>query len=179
MWKDPVTGEMKNGVGKANYTHAAMADLILANPAINQNDIAAHFGYTPGWISQVIGSDAFQAYLATRKEQIVDPILRGAVEESFRGLVLQSMTKLREKLDANPSDQLVLEVFKNSTRALGYGSRVEINAKVQHSHSLVGILGSLPPPSRVVKTIPGPAEDPSVRSTPATNLLPSSNLQPA
>ncbi len=159
MWKDPVTGEMKGGVVKTNYSHEALIDIILANPAISQNELAATLGYTPGWISQILASDAFQAALATRKDQIVDPMLRGAVEESFKGLVLQSMQKLREKLEANPSDNLCLEVFKNSSRALGYGARLEINAKVQHSHSLIGVLSSLPPATRLkdVNTLPEPA----------------------
>lgn len=156
MWMDPVTGEMKGGVQKTSYSHDALIDRILANPAITQNELAASLGYTPGWISQIIGSDAFQAALSARKEQIVDPMLRGAVEESFKGLVLQSMQKLREKLEANPSDNLVLEVFKNSTRALGYGSRIEVNAKVQHSHTLIGVLSSLPPVSRVKDVNPMP-----------------------
>jgi hypothetical protein len=154
MWKDPVTGMLQGGIAKTSYSHDALIDIILANPAITQNELAATLGYTPGWISQVIGSDAFQAALALRKDQIVDPMLRGAVEESFKGLVLQSMERLRAKLEANPTDQLCLEVFKNSTRALGYGSRVEINAKVQHSHSLVGMLASLPPATRMKDVTP-------------------------
>lgn len=153
MWTDPVTGKQRGGIAKTSYSHDALIDLILANPAITQNELAATLGYTPGWVSQVIGSDAFQAALATRKDQIVDPLLRGAVEESFKGLVLQSMHKLREKLEANPSDNLVLEVFKNSTRALGYGSRIEVNANVKHSHSLIGVLSSLPPAARL-KDVP-------------------------
>jgi hypothetical protein len=144
MFLDPVTGVERGGIKKVSYTHEALADLILANPAISQNDLAAHFGYTPGWISQVIASDAFQAFISERKDKIVDPLLRGAVEESMKGLVLQSMQRLREKLEANPSDQLVLEVFKNSTRALGYGARVEVHGNINHSHSLMGVLQNLP-----------------------------------
>lgn len=156
MWKDPVTGEIRNGIAKTSYSHEALADFILANPCLNQGDIAAHFGYTQGWLSNVISSDAFQAFIATRKEKIVDPILRGAVEESFRGLVLQSMQRLREKLEANPSDQLVLQTFQTASRAMGYGSRIEVNAKVQHTHSLVGLLGSLPPAARIKDINPVP-----------------------
>jgi len=110
--------------------------------------------YTPGWVSQVIASDSFQAYLSTRKEEIVDPLLRGAVEESFKGLVLQSMAALRRKLEANPTDDLALEVFKNSARALGYGARVQVDARVQHTHSLIGVLTGLPPVERVVAQEP-------------------------
>jgi len=131
-----------------------MAELILQNPAISQGEIAQFFGYTAGWVSQVIASDAFQAFLATRKDEILDPILRGEVEASFKGLVLQSMEKLRQKLDANPSDQLVLEVFKNSARALGYGARVEVNANVHHTHSLAGILSALPVEKEINPKLP-------------------------
>lgn len=144
MFRDPVTGQMVGGVKKPSYTHEALADLILANPAISQNELAAHFGYTPGWISQIICSDSFQVFLHTRKEQIVDPMLRGAIEESFKGLVLQSMQRLREKLEANPSDNLVLEVFKNSARALGYGAKPAMQVNINNSKTLIGVLSSLP-----------------------------------
>lgn len=153
MWKDPVTGEMRGGVQKTSYSHEALADLILAHPASSQGELAGFFGYTEGWISQIIASDAFQAYLATRKEQILDPVLRGAVEESFKGLVLQSVAKLREKLAANPSDQLVLEVFKNSARALGYGARVQVDANIHHTHSLMQVLQSLPS-TKILEHVP-------------------------
>lgn len=130
-----------------------MADIILANPAINQGDIAAFFGYTEGWVSQVIASDAFQAFIADRRDEIVDPVLKGAVEESFKGLVLQSIARLRQKLDANPSDQLVLEVFKNSARALGYGARVEVTGNIHHTHGLMGVLAGLPQ-EKIVNALP-------------------------
>lgn len=154
MFRDPVTGAMVNGVKKPSYTHEALSDLILANPAISQNELAAHFGYTPGWISQIIASDAFQAHLHTRKEKIIDPVLRGAIEESFKGLVLQSIQRLREKLEANPSDNLVLEVFKNSSRALGYGAKPGVQVNVNNSRTLIGVLTSLPQGERVVASLP-------------------------
>ena len=161
MWNDPATGVQRGGVAKTSYTHEALADLILGNPAISQNELAAHFGYTPGWISQIIASDAFQAFLAERKDEIVDPLLRGAIEESMKGLVLQSMERLRDKLAANPSDQLVLEVFKNSSRALGYGARVEVTGNINHTHGLLGVLAGLPPAGHVEKVLlleaPAPA----------------------
>jgi hypothetical protein len=154
MYVDPVTGQMQNSIMKTSYTHEAMVDIILANPAIDQNDLARHFGYSASWVSTVISSDSFQAYLAARKEEIIDPVLRGAVEESFKGLVMRSIDILRKKLDANPSDDLVMEVFKNSSRALGYGARVQIDARVQHSHSLIGVLAGVPSKERVVSQEP-------------------------
>lgn len=154
MFPDPETGQPRNGIAKTSYTHEAMVDIILANPAIDQNEIAAHFGYSPSWVSNIITSDSFQAYLAERRAEIVDPILRGAVEESFKVLVLQSMAILRKKLEANPSDALVMKVFEGTTRAMGYGARAPVNVNVQNNQSLIQVLSSLPPVERVVSTIP-------------------------
>lgn len=153
MWKDPVTGEMRGGVAKVNYSHEALADAILTNPAINQRELAAIFGYSEGWISQILASDSFQAFVADRKDQILDPILRGNIEEGMRGLVLQSMERLREKLAVDVSGDLSLEVLKSASKALGYGSRVQVDARVQHVHSLVGVLSSLPPATRTVEPL--------------------------
>lgn len=154
MFLDPATGQQRGGVAKTSYTHEALADLILQNPAITQNELAAAFGYTPGWISQILASDAFQAFIAERKDKIIDPMLRGAIEESMKGLVLQSVERLREKLAANPSDTLVLEVFKSSARALGYGARVEVSGNINHTHGLAGILQSLPVQEKILNVLP-------------------------
>jgi len=157
MFPDPQTGKPRNGIAKTSYSHEAMADLILANPAIDQNELAAHFGYSASWVSNVISSDSFQAYLAERKAEIIDPILRGAVEEAFKGLVLRSMDILRKKLDANPSDALAVKVFESSTRALGYGARPQMSVNVQNNQSLIAVLSGLPATERVVASIPDPA----------------------
>lgn len=158
MFTDAATGEVRGGIAKTSYSHEAMADLILGNPAITQNEIARHFGYTAGWVSQVISSDAFQAFLGERREQIVDPVLRAAVEESFKGLVMQSVAILRQKLEANPSDQLALEVFKNSTRAMGYGARPQAGVQVNVQGNLISVLQSLPTEKtgRVIDQAPAP-----------------------
>ena len=141
---------------KTRYSHEAMADLILANPAVSQNEIAAYFGYSPGWVSTIITSDAFQAFLAERKEKIIDPVLRGAIEESFRGLVLRSIDILRRKMDADVDGNFALEVMKHSSKALGYGARLEIKGNVNHTHSLMQVIGSLPPPApeRTINVLP-------------------------
>lgn len=117
----------KNGaIAKTSYTHDAMVDIIIANPAINQNDIARHFGYTASWVSQVMASDAFQAKLLERTQDIVDPTLRATVEERIKSLVIRSIEILKEKLDRPSSaipDNLVIRTLELSTRAMGYGAR--------------------------------------------------------
>lgn len=116
------------GVAKISYTHDAMIDLIIANPAVSQNSLALHFGYSPSWVSQVMACDAFQDRLAERTKELVDPTIRASVDQRFKAMILRSLDILREKLD-RPSndipDQLALRTLELSSRALGYGARVE------------------------------------------------------
>src|ERR1700688_3901505 len=63
------------GICQVRYTHDDMVDTIIANPVITQNELAARYGYTASWISQVITSDAFQARLHERKDQLTDPTI--------------------------------------------------------------------------------------------------------
>lgn len=111
-------------VPKMRYTHEGMADLILENPWISQNQLAAHFGYSPAWVSTIITSDAFQAILAARREELVDPELRLTLKERFQAMTTQSLRVLQEKL-AKPadqvSDQLALRAAELGAKALGLG----------------------------------------------------------
>lgn len=115
-------------VRRVNYSHKAMIDLILANPGISQNAVAAHFGYSASWVSQVMSSDAFQTAFAERSAEIIDPSLRLTIEERFKGMVNRSMEILMEKLSLpahQVPDQLAVRVFEASSRAAGYGARTE------------------------------------------------------
>ena len=164
MWKDPITGEMKNGLKQTNYTHDALIDLILANPAIDQRQLAAEFGYSEGWISLIMSSDSFQAALAKRKEEVIDPAVRASLDAQLKGLVHQSIQVLRRKLEANPSDDLALTVMTNASRALGYGAKVKVEGTVNHNHSLIAVLSSLPqgPAPRVAEKVLNPLPEPKL-----------------
>jgi hypothetical protein len=120
--KPPSTGTSMGRLQKCSYTHEAMIDLIIKNPEMSQNQLAAHFGYTPGWISNVLASDAFQALMASRREEIIDPELKASIEERFRALVIQSLKVLSEKLNkVNPSDNVALRAAELGAKALGVG----------------------------------------------------------
>lgn len=153
---DQVTTEVKaaevipaGAIQKVNYTHDGMINLILANRGITQNAIAAHYGYSASWVSQVMSSDAFQARLMERAAEIEDPTLRATVEDSLRGLVARSMEIIKEKLNgpaASVPDNLALRTLELSTRALGYGAReatvVQVNVE-NHLEQLGGRLTNL------------------------------------
>lgn len=107
---------------KVRYTHEAMIDLIIKNPELSQNEIAAYFGYTPAWISNILASDAFQAAMAARREEIIDPEIKATIEERFRALVIRSLAVLQEKLNKpQVSDTVALRAAELGAKALGVG----------------------------------------------------------
>jgi hypothetical protein len=111
-------------IQKVRYTHDAMVDEIVRNPAVSQNELAAVFGYTPTWVSLVLSSDAFQERLAQRKGELVDPTIRASLEERFRSLTRRSLEVLQEKLQQPANavpDQLALRAAELGAKALGLG----------------------------------------------------------
>lgn len=108
---------------KVRYKHEAMIDMIVANPALKQGEIAAAFGMSQGWVSQIFSSDSFQAKLATRKKELVEATVLNSVEEGFTAIARRSTQVVLDKLEANPSSDFALEALKASSKALGYGAR--------------------------------------------------------
>lgn len=109
---------------KLRYSHQAMVDAIVANPAIQQNELAVIFGRTPGWISTIVTSDAFQCMLAARKAELIDPELVLSHRERFNALTTRSLQVLQEKLSgpaASIPDNLVLRAVELGAKSLGIG----------------------------------------------------------
>lgn len=138
---------------RIRYTHEAMVDLILENPWISQGQLAAHFGYSQGWISTVITSDAFQAQLAARREELIDPELRATLQERFQALTAQSLRILQEKL-SRPAEQvpdnLALRAAELGAKALGIGGNASTQPVILTSeerlaslaHRLIALRGA-------------------------------------
>lgn len=92
-----------NPPDKMRYRHEAIADMMLANPMANQNEIAEKLGYTPSWLSTVINSDSFKAYYEERRaewnSELADTAHRKALEVGIHAL-----DKTMEGLDAGEID---------------------------------------------------------------------------
>ena len=132
---------------KLRYSHEAVIDMIIAKPGISQNTMAAMFGYTPGWLSTVMGSDAFKARLAERREEIVDPALKMGLEERFRAMTEKSLEVLQAKLsEANVGsipDNLVLRAAELGAKALGIGGNAPPAPAAIPLDHLEGLAGRL------------------------------------
>ena len=108
---------------RTHYSHEAMIDVVIANPTITQNQLAEQFDRSVPWISRIFGSDAFQAALAKRREEITDPFLIATIEERFRGLAYQSLDIITEKLAASRNVDLALKGLDIAAKSLGFGAR--------------------------------------------------------
>lgn len=114
------------GPAKLRYTHEDCVDFIIANPGISQGALAARYGYSQSWMSTVINSDAFQARLAARREELVDPTLALTINERFAALTVRSLEVLQEKLSRDPvtvPDQLALQAAQLGAKSLGLGAQ--------------------------------------------------------
>ena len=107
---------------KVRYTHDAMIDQIIGNPGISEKELAQVFGYSVQWVNRLLCSDAFQARLALRKEEVIDPKLTATVEERLRGLAMQSLEVIQEKLAATKDAKVALKALELCTKAQGYGA---------------------------------------------------------
>jgi len=117
-----MTAATMGRLDKIGYTHEDMIDFIIANPGVSQGALAARYGYTESWISNVMASDAWQAAMAARRGELIDPVLKLSIDERFRGLTLQSLARLQEKLEAPVvSDNVVLRALELGAKAMGVG----------------------------------------------------------
>ena len=146
--KPPSPAPTMGALKKCSYTHDAMIELIIEGGrrpgGISQKDIAAHFGYTEAWISNILASDAFQARLALRREEVIDPVLRASIKERFEALVIQSLKVLQEKLNqATVSDNVAIRAAELGAKALGVGGHAPQKAPESSQDRLARLAGRL------------------------------------
>ena len=135
-------------IKKLRYTHDAMIDVLIENPSIKQYELAEMFGVTKEWISMLCCSDAFQARLAVRKTEIVDPELVASMKQRMEVLARKSMAVLMEKLDAPTEDipaSVALNALAISAKGIGLGgggggTQVNVDARTQ-THFVVAMPG--------------------------------------
>lgn len=118
---------------KIAYSHDAMIDFIMVNPRATQIEIAAHFGYTKQWVSKLFCSDAFQARLAERRQDLIDPTIIATVDEKLKTLANQSLDVLITKMETSNNFDQALKTAELATKALGYGAKQVGSNNVQNN----------------------------------------------
>lgn len=103
--------QQPRGPQKLKYTHQAMVDLILADPTVTFVELGEVFGYSAAWVSRVVASDAFQARLAERKQELVDPAIAQSLNERVQAVTIQSLHIVGQKLEAEQSAAYAMEAL--------------------------------------------------------------------
>lgn len=86
-------------IANVRYTHDAVIDEIIRNPAISQGELSKMFGYSQTWMSICINSDAFQERLSERKAELIDPKIRASINDRLDALAKSAMDKIIDRLD--------------------------------------------------------------------------------
>lgn len=120
---------------KVRYTHRDMIDFIIANPSVSQDSLAIRYGYSAGWVSIMINSDAFQVQMAARRAEIVNPELIATVEERFRALTARSLQRLMGELDKPAcKPEVMLRAAELGAKAMGIGGNAPPPAPPPSDH---------------------------------------------
>lgn len=111
-------------LGKVRYSHVDMIDFLIANPATSQNELAARYGYTPSWISNIMASDAWKSMYTARRDVLVDPVIIKTIEERIEAMTSAAHDRIMEQLEkpACPAN-VALKAFELGARAKGLGNQ--------------------------------------------------------
>ena len=131
-------------IANVRYTHDAIIDEILVDPAISQGELARRFGYSQTWMSIIVNSDAFKARLAERKGELVDPAIRASIEERLESLAKRSLDRLMDRIESSvPLKPMELVAIAK----LGVGDRANRPAGPTVSNNLYVFTAPPVPPS--------------------------------
>jgi hypothetical protein len=121
------------GIQKLGYSHEAMIDQMIANPAISGRELARLFGVTEAWLSQIKSSNAFRERMAQRRAELVDPLLKAELDEKFSMMAHLSADRIIKEL-SKPEEEVPVEVAMQAAafgaKALGvggFGAKVSVN----------------------------------------------------
>lgn len=113
---------------KLRYSHDAMIDVLIEQPNIKQYELAEMFGVTKEWVSMLMCSDAFQARLAVRKADVIDPIMAASFKQRMEVLARKSVDVLMTKLeDEECGPNVALGALGIAAKGFGFGGAGNVN----------------------------------------------------
>lgn len=118
-------------IQKVSFTHDAIIDLLIAQPHLNQREIAAQFGYTPTGIGIIVRSDSFKARLEARKADLIDPLIKQTIEDRLMNLAHASLDVLERKLSVSDDPKLALATLEAAQKSSIFGARQNVTMQTQ------------------------------------------------
>lgn len=105
--------------------HKTLADIILAAPDLKQGEIAKRMNRSQMWLSIVINSDAFQHYLATRRDELHSPVVTAKFEEKVAAIGNMAAERIGERLEtrAPMTNNELLAISEFAAKCAGLGAQ--------------------------------------------------------
>lgn len=112
-------------IKKVSHIHECIINEMLLNPQITSKELCEQFGYSPSWMSRLMNSDSFEARLAERRRELVDPILAARLNDKLKAAVVQSVDHIQRQLNAGDNASLALQSLGVFAEAAGVLSTVK------------------------------------------------------
>lgn len=110
--------------------HEAFANYMLINPGCTLREMGAVFGYSQGWISRVINTDMFRAYMAQRQVE-VNSFVAADLPSKLSAAAHIATERMIEVLEKTEDPDLILESFDKVLHRYGYAPNAKNGAQVQ------------------------------------------------
>lgn len=111
-------------------THELMGDWMLQNPGGTLRQMGAHFGYSISWLSQVMNTDLFKAYMAGRLKEVHCNV-NADIPAKLRALADLSIERMIEKLETTEDTKVILESFDSIMHRYGFAPNAKNGAQAQ------------------------------------------------
>ena len=107
-------------ISKVSHIHECIINEMIANPTISQQELCAVFGYSTSWMNRLVNSDSFQARLAERRQEVMDPQIRARLKDKLESVTLQALNSIEHKLNSpDSSADLALQSLGVIQQCLG------------------------------------------------------------
>jgi hypothetical protein len=114
-------------IQSTSITHEMIIDWLIANPGFGQmGKCAQHFGCTRPWLSTLVHSDAFQAKLRDRKEEVFETTIV-PLRDKIVGVANRAVEKLGEAIEETEDPRMLLDTADKMLHKLGYAPKTVIN----------------------------------------------------
>lgn len=117
-------------IAQLSSIHEALIDYMVINPHHGLRELAARFGYSATWISQITNSDLFKARLRERRDAHFSR-LSATLSEKIQAAADIGIERLGAMLEASGDPRFVKDATDNLLNRLGYGVQragVQVNA---------------------------------------------------
>lgn len=106
-------------IQKISPQHEEMINWLILNPTLSRPQMAAVFGVTTAWLSTVIHSDAFQAKLHARQDEVFSSAIVRPLQERLMGCAQVATDRLYERLNIEDDTAVILRSVEVLTKAVG------------------------------------------------------------